>query len=140
MKDVACAAPSKDQGNHSCLPPFPAAPAPSVLVPDPLGLELLWATARHLSTSVSALLHSSGRAEHRSAGTRTSCPTGTGLLARPAPATSTGPDAVPDPATAAAAEHARHSTAAHCCHRYRPHPQASGHPPTDHPTACQLRI
>lgn len=83
---------------------------------------------------------SSGRAEHRSAGTRTSCPTGTGLLARPAPATSTGPDAVPDPATAAAAEHARHSTAAHCCHRHRPYPQASGHPATDHPTACQLRI
>lgn len=81
---------------------------------------------------------SSGRAEHRSPGTRASCPTGTGRLARPAPATSTVPAAVPDPATAA--EHTRHSTAARCCLRYRPHPQACGHPPSDHPAARQLRV
>lgn len=77
-------------------------------------------------------------AEYRPSGTRTSCPTGTGLLARPAPATSSAPDAVPDPS--AAADHACHSTAAHCCHRYCPHPQASGYPPTDHRPSCRLRI
>lgn len=78
------------------------------------------------------------RAEHRSSGTCTSHPTGTGLLARPAPATSSAPDAVPDPT--AATDHTCHSTTAHCCHRYCPHPQASGHPPTDHRPACRLRI
>lgn len=81
---------------------------------------------------------SSCRAERHSPGTRSSCRTSTGLLARPAPATSPAPDAVPDPA--AAADHTCHSTTAHCCHRYCPHPQASGHPLTDHRPACRLRI
>lgn len=81
---------------------------------------------------------SSCRAEHRSPNTCTSCPTSPGLLAHPAPATSSAPDAVPDPA--AATDHACHTPTAHCCHRRRPHPEASGHHPADHRPACGLRV
>lgn len=139
MRDVGMCCPlQRSRESQRPVPPAPVPHPPLILVPDPLGLELLWAAARHLSTSVSALLHSSCRAEHRSSGTCTSHPTGTGLLACPAPATSSAPAAVPDPT--AATDHTCHSTAAHCCHRYCPHPQASGHPPTDHRPACRLRI
>lgn len=132
------AAPARIKGTTAACPLCPAVPTPPLILgPDPLGLEPLWAAARHLSASVSALLRSSCRAERRSPDTRTSCPAGTGLLAHAAPASGPAPDAVPDPA--AAADHAGHSTAAHRCHRYCPRPQASGHPPTDHRPACRLR-
>lgn len=135
--------PREDQGNHSCLSPLPHCPhPPPVLVPDLSGLEPpRAAAARHLSTSVSALLRSSCRAERRRPpGSCPSRPSGAGVLARPAPTTSPAPDAVADPA--AAADRACHSTAAHCrrCRRHCPHPQASGHPPTDHRSACRLRV
>lgn len=129
------------QGSRESQQPVPPPQCPDprlILVPDPLGLELLWPSARHLSASVSALLHSSCRAEHRSPGACTSRPTSPALLACPAPTTGPAPDAVPAPATAA--DHTGHSTAAHCCHRHCPHPQVCGHPHTDHRSACRLRI
>ena len=135
---MACATPARIKGITAVCAPTPMPDPRLVLVPDPLGLELLWPTARHLSASVSALLHSSCRAEHRSPGACTSRPTGPALLACPAPTTGPAPDAVPAPATAA--DHTSHSTAAHCCHRYCPHPQVCGHPHTDHRSACRLRI
>uniref|UniRef100_A0A673TU58 POU class 6 homeobox 1 n=1 Tax=Suricata suricatta TaxID=37032 RepID=A0A673TU58_SURSU len=79
---------------------------------------------------------SSCRAE-RPPDTRTSCPAGPGLLTCPAPASGPAPDAVPGPA--AATDHPGHPTAAPRCHRYRPRPQAGGHPPTDHRPASRLR-
>lgn len=84
---------------------------------------------------------SSCRAERRRPpGSCPSRPSGAGVLARPAPTPSPAPDAVADPA--AAADRACHSTTAHCrrCRRHCPHPQASGHPPTDHRSACRLRV
>lgn len=120
------------------LPHAQCPQCPVSFVPDPLGLEPCRVTAGPLSASVSALLHSSCRAEHRSPDTCTSCPTSPGLLAHPAPATSSAPDAVPDPA--AATDHACHTPTAHCCHRRRPHPEASGHHPADHRPARGLRV
>lgn len=128
--------PFKNQGNCSC--PVPTAPTGGIFVPDPLGLELCRVMARRLSTCLSALLRSSCRAEHRSPDTCTSCPTNPGLLARPAPATSSAPATVPDPA--AATDHACHPPTTHRCHRCCPHTQDSGRHPADHRPACRLRI
>lgn len=44
MRDVGVCCPLQGPRESQLPAPVPAAPAPSVLVPEPLGLELLWAT------------------------------------------------------------------------------------------------
>lgn len=136
---MPCAAPARIKGITAACPLCPAVPTPSPACARSPGIGAArGAAAGRLSTPVSALLHSSRRAERRPPDARPSCPAaGTGLLAQPAPASSPAPDAVPDPA--AAADRACHCPAAHCCHRCGPHAQAGGHPPTDHRPARGLR-
>lgn len=130
--------PALQESRELQLPHAHCPQCPVIFVPDPLGLEPCRVVARHLSTSVSALLRSSCRAEHHPPDTCTSCHTSPGFLARPAPATSSAPDAVPDPA--AATDHACHTPTAHCCHCRCSHPKASGYHPADHRPACRLRV
>lgn len=86
--------PCKDQRESQQPVPPPQCPDPvSFLYPDPLGLELLWPAARHLSASVSALLRSSCRAEHRSPGACTTPPARPPRL--PSPDLRLSPRAVP---------------------------------------------